>query len=98
QHGLLREMDYKLIEQTSHKIVYLKKYEAGTLVKNAKFPEKSSEEYLSWPYDFEFQKSFELFDGGLKVVFEVSGEEGMPFMLGYHPAFRLQSPNATVRA
>lgn len=98
QHGLLREMDYLLLEQTGHKVVFHKKYKAGTPVKNSKFPEKSSEEYLSWPYNFEFQKSFELFENGLKIKFKVSGEQGMPYMLGYHPAFRLESNKATIRA
>lgn len=98
QHGLLREMNYELLEQTGHRAIFRKKYIAGNPVKNSKFPEKSSEEYVSWPYDFEFQKSFELFEKGLKIVFEVEGEEGMPFMLGYHPAFRLQIPNPTIKA
>ena len=98
QHGLLREMDYLLLEQTDHKIVFEKKYTAGTPIKNSKFPEKSNEEYLSWPYDFEFRNSFELLENGLKIKFEVRGEEGMPYMLGYHPAFRLQTADPTIRA
>lgn len=97
QHGLLREMDYKLIEKTVHKVIFHKKYTAGTSVKNSKFPGKSSEEYVSWPYNFEFQKSLELLENGLRIIFQVKGEEGMPYMLGYHPAFRLQTPNPTIK-
>lgn len=98
QHGLLREMEYQLLAQTGHKAIFNKKYTANTPVKNSKFPEKSSEEYLSWPYNFEFQKSFELFENGLKIEFRVKGEQGMPYMLGYHPAFLLQTPNPTIKA
>ena len=32
----------------------------------------------------------------LEVTFSISGEEGMPFMLGYHPAFMLHSENAVI--
>lgn len=98
QHGLLREMDYGQMEGTGHKVSFHKKYLAGTPVKNSKFPQRSSEEYVSWPYDFEFQKSFELCGNGLRIVFEISGEEGMPYMLGYHPAFRLQTSRPTITA
>ncbi|WP_396635430.1 aldose 1-epimerase [Maribacter sp. R77961] len=91
QHGLLREMRYEGIHQTETKATFEKKYVAHTPVKNSKYPSKSTEEKLAWPYDFGFQKSFELTENGLAVVFNISGEKGMPFMLGYHPAFKLGS-------
>lgn len=96
QHGLLREMDYVLTEKLGHKAVFKKKYLANTVVLNSKYPAKSSEERLSWPYDFEFEKSFLLTQNGLEIVFTISGEEGMPFMLGYHPAFMLHSKKAVI--
>jgi galactose mutarotase-like enzyme len=89
QHGLLRELPYELIDQTDTTAVFQKKYRAGTLVSNSKFPEKSTKPQLMWPYDFQFTKTFELKDGELQITFAVSGKEGMPFMLGYHPAFKL---------
>lgn len=96
QHGLLREMEYKKISQTDTSAVYQKKYTAGTFVRNSKFPKKSPEELLSWPYSFQFTKSFELKENHLEVGFTISGETGMPFMLGYHPAFKLNSDSPII--
>lgn len=96
QHGLLRELDYECLEQTSKKAVLKKRYTANSVVKNAKFPHKSNEAELSWPYNFEFTKTFLLSDQGLQISFTVHGEEGMPFMLGYHPAFKLRTTEASI--
>ena len=89
QHGLLRELTYNLMVSGENFAVFQKDYTANTIVKNSKFPEKSPKEKLSWPYDFIFKKSFELSNESLKITFEVEAEKGMPFMLGYHPAFKL---------
>ena len=89
QHGLLREMEYTLVSSTTNSVVFKKEYKAGTAIKNSKFPVKSSEEFLQWPYDFEFNKTFKLSSDGLEVNFVIKGEQEMPFMLGYHPAFNL---------
>ena len=88
-HGLLRELSYTLTESGENFAVFQKDYTANTLVKNSKFPEKSPEEKLSWPYDFRFKKLYELTNDSLKITFEIEAEKGMPFMLGYHPAFKL---------
>lgn len=89
QHGLLRELNYNLIHSNSNTAVYQKIYNANTEVKNTKFPEKSPKEVVFWPYDFSFKKSFELTNTVLKITFEIDAEIGMPFMLGYHPAFKI---------
>ncbi|PIB29018.1 aldose epimerase [Maribacter sp. 4U21] len=96
QHGLLREMVYEEKHQATTKAVFEKRYKAHTPVKNSKFPVKSTEAQLKWPYDFRFQKSFELKEDGLEVVFTITGEVGMPFMLGYHPAFNLTTSNPVI--
>lgn len=96
QHGLLREMNYMLIDKTDNKAHFKKRYTANKELLNSKYPNKSSEEKLSWPYDFEFEKSFELIADGLEITFTVTGEEGMPFMLGYHPAFMLHTERAKI--
>jgi len=96
QHGLLRELDYTCIEATETRAVFQKTYTANTPVKNSKYPKKSSEEWLSWPYDFRFQKQFNLKQDELEIEFIITGPEGMPFMLGYHPAFKLHSQNPVV--
>ena len=89
QHGLLRELTYYLMESGENFAAFQKNYIANTLVKNSKFPVKSPEEKLSWPYDFSFKKGYELSNDSLKITFEIEAEKGMPFMLGYHPAFKL---------
>ena len=96
QHGHLRQMQYKLVESDKLKAVYKKVYKANTLIKNSKYPEKSSLEFMQWPYSFEFEKSFLLSEKGLEIQFVISGEKNMPFMLGYHPAFKITTDFATI--
>jgi len=89
QHGLLRELEYKLLQNDEFSAVFSKEYAANTKVKNSKYPEKSTKELVFWPYSFEFSKTYELTNNSLTVLFEIQSEKGMPFMLGYHPAFKL---------
>ncbi|TMU57505.1 aldose 1-epimerase [Flagellimonas algicola] len=98
QHGLLRELDYFLESNTETTASFVKHYKADTPVKNSKFPEKSSEEWLVWPYDFRFEKTFQLSGNQLEIGFKISGEENMPFMLGYHPAFKLHTEKPLIIA
>ncbi|WKK67549.1 aldose 1-epimerase [Lutimonas zeaxanthinifaciens] len=93
QHGLLREMDYKVIEVKDDEITFEKVYKKGTHLKNSKYPDKSSIETVFWPYDFTFRKKLKITDHSLDIRFEIEAEEGMPYMLGYHPAFRLSGQN-----
>ncbi len=96
QHGLLRELAYELVSKSKTKVVYRKKYSAATEVKNSKFPEKSSAAFLTWPYDFAFEKTYELLEDTMEITFTIIGEEGMPYMLGYHPAFYLHNDDPII--
>ncbi len=98
QHGLLRELPYELFSKDATRAVYQKKYTANTKIGNSKFPQKSTVAELSWPYDFKFQKSFAISEKGLEISFKIEGEQDMPFMLGYHPAFKLHIENPTIMA
>ncbi|MBD3303754.1 aldose 1-epimerase [Candidatus Woesearchaeota archaeon] len=89
QHGLLRELAYVLVNADANHTAFQKKYSAGTPIKNSRYPEKSSEPEVFWPFDFEFRKEYELADDFLKILFHLESEKGMPFMFGYHPAFKL---------
>lgn len=89
QHGLLRELEYSLISSDETCANYIKKYAKNTKIKNSKFPKKSSEEFLFWPFDFTFEKNFILQNDVLRINFIINSKKGMPFMLGYHPAFLL---------
>jgi len=96
QHGHLRQLEYQLTSNTSQKAVYKKVYTARTQVKNSKFPKKSTAKWLDWPYNFEFEKSYLLTKTGLVIEFLISGDDTMPFMLGYHPAFKIHTKNPTI--
>ena len=98
QHGLLRELNYELVSQTDTTVVYKKTYVTRTPVENSKYPTKSDKQFLYWTYDFEFEKKFELTPDHLLISFTVSGDIDMPFMLGYHPAFKLVTKNPIVIA
>ena len=91
QHGLLRELTYETISSDENSVTFIKKYKKNTLVKNSKYPDKSTEENLFWPFDFSFEKHFSLKDDILTITFIINSEENMPFMLGYHPAFLLSN-------
>ncbi len=90
QHGLLRELDYTILHQDDTSFAFKKKYAAYTAIENSKYPDKSTVRLVSWPYSFSFQKKIELKNEALKISFEIRTEKGMPFMLGYHPAFMLR--------
>ncbi len=96
QHGLLRELAYEPISITEDTAIFQKKYMARTQIKNSKYPDKSPKALLYWPYDFKFQKKFQLFKNKLEITFLVSGDRDTPFMLGYHPAFKLYAKDPTV--
>lgn len=98
QHGLLRELDYRPVEQSPDRAVFIKRYKAGTPVKNSKYPERSKVQWLIWPYDFQLKKEVALAEASLEVQFTISGEKDMPFMFGYHPAFRLEGMHPLVLA
>ena len=91
QHGMLRELDYALVSSSENTAKFIKKYQKKTPITNSKFPKKSSEAQLSWPFDFTFEKQFRLENNTLKIDFILTSEEKMPFMLGYHPAFLLSN-------
>ncbi|MDY8136239.1 aldose 1-epimerase [Aquimarina sp. 2201CG5-10] len=96
QHGILRALSYELYIQENDKVVYRKNYKVGTLIPNPKFPNKSTLEYMSWPYDFEFFKTFELKEDSLTISFEIKSEKEMPYMLGFHPAFKVYNEDVKI--
>ena len=98
QHGLLRELEYELKDSSDTEAHYSKNYQRGEVIINSKYPEKSTAQRLIWPFAFQFDKHFQLGPQGLQINFNISGEHDMPFMLGYHPAFKLRLAEPTVKA
>ncbi len=97
QHGLLRRMPYGMVSLGGNSAKFIKEYKAGSPIRNSKYPEKSTLPLMYWRYDFVFEKSFSLKEDSLEITFRINGEQGMPFMLGYHPAFKLYSKNPIIR-
>jgi len=91
QHGFLREMKYLFISSDKKTAVFRKTYAKNTQIKNSKFPDKSSEAFLFWPFDFTFEKRFTLSNQSLNIDFIINSKINMPFMFGYHPAFLLSN-------
>lgn len=97
QHGLLRELDWQIIEQSQERLLLRKSYTAGTRLGNSKYPGRSPEASVSWPYDFSVEKEIELVDEKkLQITFTVEAESGMPFQFGYHPAFKIEPKRSGV--
>lgn len=97
QHGHLRQFPYELISSSGAEAIFKKAYQSGTPIKNSKYPTKSTTEWLDWPYSFEFEKRFNLHKDFLEITFGISGDKDMPFMLGYHPAFKLRSDRPIIK-
>src|SRR5690606_22280731 len=89
QHGHLRQLPYELGSHTEDSAPYIKRCQGGTRVANSRYPDRSKERRMDWASDLEFEKAVSRENGSLDISVKISGEQGMPFMLGYHPAFKL---------
>lgn len=98
QHGLLRELQYVLKSRTETKAIFGKTYKAGTVVKNSKFPDKSDSPLLVWPYSFEFEKSISVSEATVEISFTIRGDKEMPYMIGYHPAFKINTLKPLIKS
>lgn len=74
QHGFARDSEFKLIEQTSRKVVFLLESDPETL--------------KAYPFSFQLYISYTLEESSLKVEYKVKnpGETTMLFGIGGHPA------------
>tara|TARA_R110001583_G_scaffold412_2_gene3821 strand:+ start:62354 stop:63139 length:786 start_codon:yes stop_codon:yes gene_type:complete len=96
QHGLLRELEYIVLKNDNNSVIFQKEYTANSHIKNTKYPNKSTKEFVFWPYNFVFKKSYTVSNDSLLISFEIESEKGMPFMLGYHPAFKLSGNGSEI--
>ncbi|MBR9679112.1 MAG: hypothetical protein GON13_02485 [Nanoarchaeota archaeon] len=91
QHGISRHMPFK-IERTEEIVLY-QEY-SGKNIPNSKWKEGSHRpETLNW-MSYRLEKKFEPVDDGLIVSLTVENksERVMPFMIGWHPAFKVNGP------
>jgi len=94
QHGLSRELEYIKTKETQNSTEFTKIYKKNTQIKNSKYPTNSTQEFVSWPYNFKITKTFELNNKSLIIKFNIETEKEMPYMFGYHPAFKLSGNNS----
>ena len=75
QHGIARDLDFRLVEQTNESLT---------------FALSSSEKTLAvYPFAFRLETKYQLTGNALEITYTVqnTGEEQMLFSLGAHPAF-----------
>ena len=80
RHGLARDYDHAIVEQTPTSVTY-------ELV-------SSEQTRAAYPYDFRLNMTYAIVDGRLAQTFKVTniGDVVMPFTLGGHPAFNVPAP------
>jgi galactose mutarotase-like enzyme len=91
QHGIVRYLPFTLTHATQNEATYTLHYAANDAV-----PTPKGE--TPWPYSFSIEKKYTLTDNGLEFLARVTNESGepMPYMFGWHPAFRFDSLNQTL--
>jgi len=75
QHGFARDMDFKLVSQTNHELLFELK--------------DSEETRTKYPFAFSLFLGYTLKDDGVEVIWEVENpsDSDMYFSIGGHPAF-----------
>jgi hypothetical protein len=93
QHGISRLSRFANGVNDGKNICVTQDFHSNTVLKNPRFePDKGNPAELTWPYDATLSKKVG-FDGDLiRVDFtlENQSKQGMPYTLGWHPAFRTQ--------
>ncbi|OUO32735.1 aldose 1-epimerase family protein [Olsenella sp. An293] len=80
RHGLARDYDHAIVEQTPTSVTYEL--------------DSSDETRARYPYDFRLNMTYAIVDGSLAQTFKVTntGDVVMPFTFGGHPAFNVPVP------
>ncbi|MFT4244431.1 MAG: aldose 1-epimerase [Candidatus Woesearchaeota archaeon] len=90
QHGIARLINFQRTHKTRQKIRYSKFYNAYSNLQNPKAsPNKLNPQIVFWPYDFEIIKTLDISNEKLTIEFIIKCDTTMPYMFGYHPAFKL---------
>ena len=80
RHGLARDYDHAIVEQTPSSVTYEL--------------DSSEQTRAAYPYDFRLNMTYAIVDGRLAQTFKVTntGDVTMPFTFGGHPAFNVPVP------
>jgi galactose mutarotase-like enzyme len=94
QHGIARYMGFNLSAMAKY-VKLRQRFSKLGFIKNDKFMEgKDNPRLLAWPYPYSISKTiFPENEESITVRFKIENEslvETMPYMFGWHPAFRTQ--------
>jgi galactose mutarotase-like enzyme len=90
-HGISNAIEFVTENQKSNSVQLVQRYDGVTPIKNPNYkPRSACPEYLEWPFKYELRKSIELTETGIKISISLTNKSSidMPYMLGFHPAFR----------
>lgn len=86
QHGIVRHLAFTCIEQSEAGAAFSLSHDGGPV----RSTNDAAAQYV-WPYPFTMVKRYRLEGNRLHCLIEVTNKSAtdMPYMLGWHPAFRL---------
>lgn len=104
QHGISRYIPFRIASISRKSISLIQEYVSDTQIINLKYSKTEDNghpETISWPYSFSIEKNISLhsiknhddfagYSGFVDIEFHITNksENIMPFMFGFHPAFR----------
>jgi FMN phosphatase YigB (HAD superfamily)/CTP:phosphocholine cytidylyltransferase-like protein len=94
QHGLTRNFGFEVVEKKEDYLKMRQDYTANTPIPNAKFSSDSERPpYLTWPFSYTLEEEIKVEKDQVTITFTVINNSNlvMPYMLGWHPAFKVDS-------
>ncbi|MDE1856989.1 MAG: hypothetical protein KGH98_02800 [Candidatus Micrarchaeota archaeon] len=84
QHGIARDLPWEIVEQKPNSVTMVQVYEAGGRVTGKKGA------VSEFPISYRLTKTYSIDNGALNfnLVVENTGENDMPYAVGWHPTFR----------
>jgi galactose mutarotase-like enzyme len=93
QHGIARHLPWSIMSQNAQGITFLQEYDANEPVQHGKmaFP-------MAWSHAYSMEKTYRLEKEKFVAEFSIQNRSStpMPFMLGWHPAFRMSDKKESV--
>ncbi|MCB9362077.1 hypothetical protein H6504_01455 [Candidatus Woesearchaeota archaeon] len=95
QHGLSRNMPWKIEHLTEAEIVLTQEYVEDTPIINSKQGDEHPP-MLSYPFGYRLEKRYSISEGKFVAHFVIRNQSVhiMPYMFGWHPAFKLDTSGA----
>jgi galactose mutarotase-like enzyme len=96
QHGFARHIQWEQVSASDTAVRYRYSHRADAPIRNTKKPSDTEPQTLTWPFPVLLEKLYELTSHGFTAHFTIQnlGTKAMPYMLGWHPAFRVSETAA----